>query len=343
MDLIDNYLNNVRPLLPGDQRDDILEELDGVLRRRMDEKAAELGRPLTRREQEAVLSDYGHPIMVAGRYGPQQTLIGPEFFPLWWLGARAAVAIDVIVHIAQAMSVLVDGGQTGHLGERLGSVWGGFFSFGFALIGALTIAVAVVERFKLQPFGTWKPDNNPFRKIGKAPSRVESGAAIVGALFGIAFWLALPWIQSWGPLVFGRVIIAPISTMQTLGVALGPIWFPTLWAMILTGSLISVSANVSDLIDPVDRARPALIRMFAALMGVAIGLTALLAGPLFLVTGPTSRALDRMLELSQWLTIGLGVATLAYVIGSVWYGWQYLRLRKQQAARPAQSNGAVTG
>jgi hypothetical protein len=343
MDLIDKYLDGVRPLLPGDQRDDILEELDGVLRRRMEEKAAELGRRLTRREEEAVLSAYGHPIMVAARYGPQQTLIGPEFFPLWWLGARAVVVIDIVAHIAQAMSVLVDGSQAGHVAERLMALWGGFFSFGFALIGALTISIAVVERFKLQPFGTWKPDNNPFRKIGKAPSRVESGAAIVGALFGIAFWIALPWIQSWGPFLFGRVIIAPISTMQMVGVALGPIWFPTLWTMILVGSLISVSANFADLIDPADRARPALIRMFAALMGVAIGLTALLAGPLFVITGPTSRALDRLLELSQWLTIGIAVATLAHFIAAVWYGWRFLRLRREQAARPAQSNGAATG
>ena len=83
MDLIDRYLDAVRLFLPRGQRDDITAELRDVLMTRREEREAELGRPLTRKEDEALLHDYGHPLMVAARYGRQQYLIGPELYPVY--------------------------------------------------------------------------------------------------------------------------------------------------------------------------------------------------------------------------------------------------------------------
>jgi hypothetical protein len=66
MDLLDRYLAAVAALLPKTQREDIVAELRDILLNQMEEKEAELGRPLTAKEREAVLKAFGHPIAVAG-------------------------------------------------------------------------------------------------------------------------------------------------------------------------------------------------------------------------------------------------------------------------------------
>ena len=66
MELIDRYLAAVGILLPRDQREDITAELRDVLLTHREDKEAELGRPLTRAEGEALLMDFGHPAAVVG-------------------------------------------------------------------------------------------------------------------------------------------------------------------------------------------------------------------------------------------------------------------------------------
>jgi hypothetical protein len=356
MDLIDNYLNSVRPLLPGDQRDDILEELDGVLRGRVDEKAAELGRKLSNREIEAVLAAYGHPFMVAGRYGPQRTLIGPELYPLWWLGARVAVVIDVVVHLAGAVAMFMSAPESGNLGARLMSLWGDFWSLGFLMIGAVTVALAVVERFKLQPFGVWRAASTTGvggpaavgfgsrRGLGKSPSRVESGGAVIGSLFGIIFWAALPWIFDWGPPLFGRAVLFPFHSFELAGLSLGRIWFPTLWAMVLVSSGLQLVAHMAEFIRPSDRPAALLMRAVAAVVGAATAIVALTNGPLVIIDSAAGRPLSEVFRISQSVEIALGVIALAYVINFAWTLWTYFSLRRRAAAaQPRQSSGAVTG
>jgi hypothetical protein len=56
VDLLESYLQAVKPLLPRKAHDDILRELSENIRGQMEEKEADLGRPLTDAEQEEVIS-----------------------------------------------------------------------------------------------------------------------------------------------------------------------------------------------------------------------------------------------------------------------------------------------
>src|SRR5579871_6062790 len=96
MDLIERYLAAIGPLLPGGQRADILEELREALLGRREEREAELGRPLTRDEDAALLRAFGNPLVVAGRYGAQRYLIGPELYPLYVIALKVLVAIVAV-------------------------------------------------------------------------------------------------------------------------------------------------------------------------------------------------------------------------------------------------------
>ena len=104
MELLDRYLNAAKPFLPEEQRADILKELSENIREQMDDRASELGRPLQEAEQEALLRQFGHPVIVAGRYRQDQRsvtfgrrLIGPELFPFYWKVLQINVGITAII------------------------------------------------------------------------------------------------------------------------------------------------------------------------------------------------------------------------------------------------------
>lgn len=105
MELLDRYLKAVKPYLPRRQQDDILNELSDDLRSQMEDRAAELGRPLSEAEQEALLLRHGNPIEVAGRYltDPRsftfgRQLIGPVLFPLYVKILALNLGIAVAIH-----------------------------------------------------------------------------------------------------------------------------------------------------------------------------------------------------------------------------------------------------
>ena len=93
MDLIERYLAAIGRQLPAKQSADIQAELRDVLVSRIEDRAAELGRPPERAEIEALLVAFGHPMVVAGRYRKIQHLVGPDVFPFWWAGFKVTLGI----------------------------------------------------------------------------------------------------------------------------------------------------------------------------------------------------------------------------------------------------------
>jgi hypothetical protein len=88
--LIEGYVKAVKTFLPSQQQDDIARELSEDILMRLEAREAELNRPLTEAEQEAILKRLGHPALVAGRYSSDtrsvsfgRQLIGPVLFPLY--------------------------------------------------------------------------------------------------------------------------------------------------------------------------------------------------------------------------------------------------------------------
>jgi hypothetical protein len=91
MELVDRYLHGVKFWLPRKQKDDIIAELSEDLRSQIEEKEAELGRKLSDTEVEPILKRCGSPMAVAGRYLPQQSLIGPTLFPIYRVIIRSLI------------------------------------------------------------------------------------------------------------------------------------------------------------------------------------------------------------------------------------------------------------
>src|ERR1700759_2915108 len=102
MDLVERYLAAIGGQLPARQAADIKAELRDELMTRMEAREDELGRPLERREVEALLVEFGHPLVVAGRYRKTQHLIGPEIFPFWWAVIKPMLLVVVVVYLGLA-------------------------------------------------------------------------------------------------------------------------------------------------------------------------------------------------------------------------------------------------
>jgi hypothetical protein len=99
MDLLERYLQAVRKHLPWERQDDIVAELRANLEAQLEDRESELGRPLTKAETEAWLKEIGPPMKVAGRYQPQQYLIGPGMFPTYWYVIRLALTWAFVVYL----------------------------------------------------------------------------------------------------------------------------------------------------------------------------------------------------------------------------------------------------
>ncbi len=240
MELIDRYLAAVGILLPREEREDITAELRDVLLTRREEKAAELGRPLTRAEDEALLKDFGHPAAVAGRYGRQQYLIGPEIYPIYTLVLKIVLAVIVgSALVTGLVNAAVTPGAIGHaIRVAIGVVWTG----SFAAIGAVTLVFAILER---TPAGgnllkAWRVSDLPRlqapRRPGQRPADHVAGIIVVG-LFLLWWTGAVP--LSWQPYIAAK-------PGQSLHFALTPVWGELYWPIIAL-SLLTIAVHAVKL------------------------------------------------------------------------------------------------
>jgi len=200
MELLDRYLEAVKKHLPWTRQDDIIAELRANLEAQLEDKEAELGRPLTPVEAEDWLKQIGPPMQVAARYQPQQYLIGPTLFPYYWYALRLATLWGTIGYsIGVAARIALHSPSWTSVFEELLRVPGVLLMTG----GVVTLIFAVIEsaaiHFPAIP-GTscnWSPSSLPpvekYAVSGKKPRSYAYAVAevIFGFLF-LAWWLLVP-------------------------------------------------------------------------------------------------------------------------------------------------------
>jgi hypothetical protein len=236
MDLIDRYLAAVGALLPRDQRDDITAELRDVLLTHREEREAELGRLLTRDENNALLKNFGHPLAVAGKYGRQQYLIGPEIYPVYIFVAKLVLA--VIAGAALVTGVVTAVVQPSDIGHAIGVTFDVAWTGGFAAIGGVTLMFAILQWTGASRtlLNAWNP-----RDLPRQPAKRRRGkrwydhvAAIVVQVLFLLWWTgALP--LAWQPYVASK-------PGESLRFAFAPVWHTLYWPIIgLSLLVIAVS------------------------------------------------------------------------------------------------------
>ena len=202
MDLIERYLHAVKSHLPLKQQDDVVAELGDDLRSRIDEREAELGRPLDESEVVAVLNSLGHPAHLAGRYGSWQQLIGPALFPMYVHILKFAIGLALLVNVVLAAVLLA----TGHPpGQALKGIISFPFVTAMTVFGWVTIVFAIIEA-KVGPaalaevhsghkalFDKWDPRTlPPVPRHRHTVPLWQLVVELVVAVMVLAWWLAVP-------------------------------------------------------------------------------------------------------------------------------------------------------
>jgi hypothetical protein len=331
MDLIDRYLDTVRLFLPRDQRDDIAAELRDVLLTRQEEQEAGLGRPLTRKEQEAILHGYGHPLIVAARYGRQQYLIGPELYPVYaFVVAIVLACIVLAATIAGVVSTVVAHGDGWRgFGTGMGVIWSGAFTG----VGAVTVIFAMLQRTGAGQRITvdWSVRDLP-RITRRRPRQpwFEHVAGIVFLTLFCFWWVGL--VHLWAPVI-------PLKTGGALQIAFAPelhgLYLPVL-ALAAGGIAVDVLMLAGRDVRFVARALDAVLQ--AAMLVVSA--LALQTGHWVEVTGVGVSEIV-LSKVEHGVGIGAEVTLIVLICTALGrLGYALWRLARPEAEAGAAANGA---
>jgi hypothetical protein len=195
MNLLERYLDALRWALPRAKADDILAELRDVLTMQIEDREEALGRPLTDAEMGALFKEFGHPLVVAARYRPQQWLIGPDVFPFYKFVLRVVLVIVICIQVVIASARYLFGG--GMAVQILGPALGGLWMSVLTSVGVVTLVFAVLERwgFPANHLRNWKPDQLP-QPNDRRQSVWESLFELTAGTLLLAWWVGLirlPW------------------------------------------------------------------------------------------------------------------------------------------------------
>jgi len=303
-DLIDRYLAAVAALLPKSSRQDIVAELRDLVMNRVEEREERLGRPLDKADTEALLREIGHPIAVAGRYGPNRALIGPEIFPFWWFAVKVLLAIAAVAAVVPAVIVMIVGHGEGH---RVSGILSDFIPSALSLVGLATLVAAAFERgwIKVGDLANWKASELPHVPQGKrwfAKTRFEG-------VFELAVMvLFIAWLSGGLPFPVERLVRGPDGAWITFN----PLVLALRWPVVALAALQAVSALILVIKPTWVRARAA-TEILGALGGLALSAVLWRAMPLvtFIADGvpPADLAnLQRVLDMTFQVILVVAVA-----------------------------------
>ena len=326
MDLLDRYVKAVNSFLPLEKQDDIVKELSANLQAQMDDREAQLGRPLSEIEQEAILQQHGHPMIVAGHYQINQgtlvfgrQLIGATLFPLY----RKALSITLGVSLAICLVILIVLGVSGTpiTFESVVNTILLQMVIQFAVVTA--IFAAADSYLPRTPWNVQRPPAlHPVFRQGQQwqlRPRLESIAEIVAIVVSV-WWL---W------LVFDRPSLLVGSIADTY--QLGPIWHQAAPLILLVFS-VSLAQAVVTLVRPSwARFRPVLrLVMDIALLGIAVYV--LRAGSWVVFVHSTSRNADVLGSTNHYVSYSLLAMVIGVAIVVLIDVWNLLR---RTSKRPA--------
>src|SRR5260370_6098223 len=257
MELLGRYLQAVRTYLPRSQQDDILKELGENLRAQMDDKEAELGRPLNEDEAAAIRKKHGHPMFVAARYREARHLIGATLFPVYWFAVKI---ILVFVGIGYAISALVLFAQGKSRLELLGAIFSyvgavlptfAWVTIVFAVLDIAHNKTRLLEKINRDASEKFDPRTLPkLRPASDSPaakpiSRFKTGFEFFWSFAFLLWWIRVSPIRKLALfMALGAVGLADKIPFQ-----LGPAWDNVYWLGISL-TLVAIVQQIVTLIHP---------------------------------------------------------------------------------------------
>jgi len=320
MDLIERYLAAIGRNLPAKQAGDITAELRDVLLSRVEEREERLGRPLSKAELEALLIDFGNPLVVAWRYRKIQQLIGPEVFPFWWAGLK--IALGVVAGIYLILIILA--GLLGVTPAEFKQQYPDVGVVAVFVFGLVTLICAGFERLgKTDALTKWRPSRLPPAGV-KPRSRFEAATEGTASTVFILWWVGL----------FRFSDMIPFPGFITVKMA--PVWTDYHWP-ILAYAVLDVAVSAMTIVRPGNVRLNSAVSLGRHAIGAVLLAGVLRAGHWLEVSGPTQtpqvlEQINRNFDIGMRVGIWGGVLIMAAKAASE--GWRFYKAR-QQTPSPA--------
>jgi hypothetical protein len=240
MELVDRYLYAVKFWLPRNQKDDIIAELSEDLRSQIEERETELGHKLADAEVESILKRCGSPMAVAGRYLPQQWLIGPTLFPIYHVIIRSLIFYFLLPWLLLWLGITIFSPdfRADHPGAALfASLEPWWLACTYSLFFN-TLAFALLDRSQMRSrvVNNWNPRALPAELDDSRISRGETIFELTVAVAGLTIWVQLD--------AFHRVF-----HVFGLTIILSVLWPYFFWALVVL-SLAGIALSCMNLSHP---------------------------------------------------------------------------------------------
>lgn len=263
MDLIERYLQAVEFWLPRKQKTDIIAELSEDLHAQVEEKEAELGRPLTELEVGKILRRRGRPVLVASRFFPQEHLIGPVLFPVYLYVVKAVLLGYVVPWALIWIGMMVfNPTYRAHLfthswGETIGAGWSALWSTAFIAVATVTLVFAILERVQAKNhfLEEWNPRKLP-------PVRNPNLIGRPTASFELIINMAC--VVTWATNMY-----APVTMIKEIRFFVSPMWLWFFWLFLLV-SIVNTALAAVSLAHPYWTVQRAVARLLSDLAGSAL-------------------------------------------------------------------------
>jgi hypothetical protein len=337
MELIDRYLQAVGFWLPNRQKQDIINELSEDIRSEVDEREAELGRCLNQFEIAGILKERGRPVIVAGRYLPQQHLIGPVLFPIYNL----VLKIVLICYLTPWLLVWVGmfAFSPRYRFERLHGLglmrdWSTLWGIAIFTFGIITAVFAILERVQGRKnfLGNWNPLELPkVSKEKRKSPRVKGIADAVASCVFIVTWLAMPQ--------FLHSVFPEIGSVFSFAPQWQQYYWPVLALMLLTlgHQAVTLSRPQWTWVRPAGQ-------LAVTLLSLQIVYTLLNVRPALILLSPAvnqARHGDLVINLNKviylWLLMMVFGMLVACLVSGLQLAWQLKRRMDDRQSMAASS------
>jgi hypothetical protein len=267
---------------------------------RIEDREEALGRPLDAGEIQAVIKDFGHPLVVAGRFRGRQSLIGPEVFPFYLSVARIVLLAIAGVQLAIGLVQLLFGDHDPV--QLLLQTIGGLSVSLLVSLAIVTLIFAILERtgFSADHIGNWNPAQLADIE-DRQPGPRESAAEVA---LGIAFLL-------WWTGVFRLPYAAGAADFR---IEPAPIFAQLYWPILILAAARLVH-NLIQWLRPRWRLARGLVGGLTALTGLVL-LAIIYRAGLWATIVSTGMPAAEAAELQTSLNLALKIAIV--VTGVVW-------------------------
>jgi hypothetical protein len=265
MKLIDRYVREIGRRLPQKSRADIEKEIRSALEDMLEDRSKKESRAVDDEMTIQVLKEYGKPETVAASYVPERYLIGPQFFPIFWMILQIVFAvlttlavIGLGINLVRAEAVPIEIGKT--ILKSLFQYFGGLMT----AFGNIVLVFAILQRFapdlkfEDKEDEEWNPRDLPdveeSDQVSRSGAITETVFMVLGLvlfniypefigiygltdkgsfflpIFSQAFFSYMPWIN----LLWGLQIGLNVMLLQQMRWQTGTRWF---WIAIKAGGI----------------------------------------------------------------------------------------------------------